>query len=176
MLIEIVRFTPPWVWGLLAALLALGLWQTRPRQVARAQLLGLPLALLGLGLWSQRSGFAAQPAALAIWLAALGALLALGRRLPRPAGARWHAAAARLHLPGSWLPMALIVGIFVLRYGVAVGQALHPAWRSAPEVLLPVAAMYGAIAGLLLGRALGLLGLTLPGRATIAGNGSFSPR
>jgi hypothetical protein len=175
MLIEIVRFTPSWVWGLLAALLLLGLWQTRPRTVARAQLLALPLALLALGLWSMRAGFVVQPSALVLWLVALGALLALGQRLPRPPGARWQSDTARLQLPGSWLPMAMIVGIFTLRYAISVAQALHPAWRSAPEVLLPVAALYGAMAGLLLGRALGLLRLTLAPHATITGHAIHSP-
>ncbi len=160
MLIDIIRFTPHWVWGLLAALLALGFWQTLPRRVAQAQLLALPAALLVLGLWSQRANFAALPVAAALWLAALAATTAAARRLPTPAGAHWLPQERRLQLPGSWLPMLLIVGIFLLRYGVAVGQALHPAWRTAPQVLLPAALLYGAISGLLLGRALGLLALT----------------
>jgi len=170
MLLMIIRYTPTWVWGLLASLLLLGFWQTRPRQVARAQLLALPLALTGLGVWSMAPGFAAQPLSLALWLLSLIGVALLARLLPRPAGARWDAATARLYLPGSWLPMAMIVGLFVLRYSVSVGQALHPSWRSDPSVVLPVAMLYGAISGLLIGRAIGLLRLTLAAPATIAGD------
>jgi len=37
---------------------------------------------------------------------------------------------------------------------------MNPGWRSAPEVLLPLALFYGAFSGLFLGRALALLKLT----------------
>ena len=165
---DILRFTPVWVWGLLAALLALGFWQTRPRVVARARLLALPLALLGLGLWSTSSSFTALPVAAGAWLAALSASFLAARRLPTPAGARWDAASERLHLPGSWLPLALIVAIFSLRYSATVAMVLHPAWRGDPTLLLPLAALYGSLSGLFLGRAVGLLALTRAPQATIA--------
>jgi len=167
MIFDILRFTPVWVWGLLAALIALGLSQTRPRRAGRARLMALPLALLALGLWSQRANFAAQPLAAAVWALALLGSAALVRRLPTPAGTVWLPDTRQLHLPGSWLPLLLIIGIFGLRYTVSVGQALHPAWRSAAEVLLPVALLYGVLSGFFLGRALGLLALTRPAPATI---------
>jgi hypothetical protein len=150
----------------------LGLWQTRSRNVARAQLMALPLALLALGLWGMAPGFVAQPGAAAGWLLALGAGLAAGLRLRAPAGARWQPEKQRLHLPGSWLPMALIAVIFSLRYGMGVAMALHPAWRSDLQVQLGAGALYGLIGGLLLGRAAGLLRLTGFSPATI-GHGSF---
>jgi len=81
----------------------------------------------------------------------------LGRRLPPPAGARWDAAGRSLRLPGSALPLLVIVTIFALRYSVGAALALHPAWRAAPAVALPLAAAYGASAGVLLGRVLALL-------------------
>lgn len=157
LLIEIVRRTPPWVWLLLAALLALGLSQLRTRTVSRARLLALPAALLGLGLFATATTF--QPAALALaaWALALAGGAMLGRRLPPPAGARWDAAGRSLRLPGSALPLLVIVTIFALRYSVGAALALHPAWRAAPAVALPLAAAYGASAGVLLGRVLALL-------------------
>jgi hypothetical protein len=67
----------------------------------------------------------------------------------------------RLQLPGSWLPMALIVVIFSLRYVFAVAQALNPELRGLLAVQAPAAAAFGALTGLFMGRALGLLKLTL---------------
>lgn len=164
MLFEILRHTPPWVWGLLAALLALGLSQLRARRVARERLLVLPLVLMALGLWSTATSFdSALP--LAAWGGAFAAGLAAGRRLPLPAGARWDADSARLQLPGSAWPLAVIVAVFALRYAGGVALALHPAWRGLLAVALPLAALYGLIAGGVLGRVLGLVALA---RATIA--------
>lgn len=159
MIATIVANTPVWVWGLLAALVALGLSQTRRRSVAPPRLLALPLALMGLGLWSMAPAFVAVPLAALGWVAALVLSATLAQRLPRPAGARWLATDGRLHLPGSWLPLVVILVIFMLRYSMGVGQAFHPEWRTAQAVQLPLATVYGAISGLLLGRALGLMQL-----------------
>jgi hypothetical protein len=165
---DILRYTPTWVWGLLAALLALGYWQSRPRNVARAGLLALPLVLLSLGLWSTWSSFAALPLAAGLWLSALAASFFAARRLQAPDGTRWDAVSKRLHLPGSWLPLALIVTIFTLRYSATVALVLHPAWRGDPGLVLPLAALYGGLGGLFLGRAVGLLALTRAPQATIS--------
>jgi hypothetical protein len=78
--------------------------------------------------------------------------LPLARRRRPPPGACFDAASGRLLLPGSVLPLALIVALFGLRYTAAVAQALHPAWRSAVEVVLPLALLYGALGGWFVGR------------------------
>lgn len=168
MLLQIITYTPVWVWALLAALLALGLWQRRTRRVRPAQLLALPLVLLALGLWSMAPNFGALPLAAAAWLAALAGAAWLGTRLAPPRGTRWLAEEGRLLLQGSWLPLLLIVTIFSLRYASSVGLALHPEWRRALAVQLPLALAFGTLSGLFLGRALGLRRLarvpaTMPG-------------
>ena len=139
MILQILSHTPRWVWALLAALLALGLSQRLDRRVRRAQLLALPLAMLALGLWSMAPGFIAQPVAAVLWLVAIATTTRLGLRLPRPATARWLAEEARLFLPGSWLPLVLILTIFSLRYAAGVGQGLHPEWRAMASVQWPLA-------------------------------------
>ncbi len=160
MIVNILSHTPVWVWGLLTALLALGFSQTRQRHVAPSRLLLLPMALLGLGLWSMAPGFVALPLAALVWLAALGAGVAVLAGRPSRAGAQWLPAEHRLQLPGSWMPMLLILAIFSLRYAANAGMAINPGWRNAPEVLLPLALLLGGLSGLFLGRALALLKLT----------------
>ncbi|ODU99247.1 MAG: hypothetical protein ABT20_17185 [Rubrivivax sp. SCN 70-15] len=161
LLLAILRHTPLWVWGLFAALLLLGASQLRPRAVAPLRLLLLPLVLLALGLWSSSAGFVADPRTFVLWLAALLAGGALGRRLPQPA-ARWDAATQRLWLPGSILPLTLVVLVFGLRYGITVAMILDAGWRDSTAVRLTAPALYGAISGLLSGRALALWTLTRP--------------
>lgn len=77
-----------------------------------------------------------------------------------PARAAWHAAQARLLLPASWWPMALVLVVFTLRCGVNVGFALHPAWRDDVIVVAGVSMLYGLVGGLFAGRALALLAFT----------------
>lgn len=157
MIIDILRHTPFWVWLLLAALLALGAAQLRTRRVSRARLFVLPAVLLLLGLSGTATSFQPPAPALAAWAMAVAAGVALGRRLPPAAGARWDAERRVLQLPGSAWPLVLILTVFMLRYTGSVALALHPAWREATAVALPMAAAYGAIAGLLLGRVVALL-------------------
>ncbi len=160
MIINILSHTPVWVWGLLAALMALGFSQTRERHLAPWRLLMLPLVLLGLGLCSMAPGFRALPVSALVWLAALGAGAALLAGRPARAGAEWLPAEQRVRLPGSWMPMLLILIIFSLRYAANVSMAFNPGWRTAPSMLLPLALLYGSFSGLFLGRGLALLKLT----------------
>ncbi len=157
MFTAIVSHTPAWVWGLLAALLALGLTQTRMRQVSRWRVLLLPLSILVMGLSSLAPTFSALPLTTLAWVAALAVGLALRLRIAPRAGTVWRADVQRLQVPGSWVPLAMIVAIFSLRYAVSVLLALHPAWQHNLVAMTSVAALYGTISGLLVGGALGLL-------------------
>lgn len=168
-IITILQHTPIWVWAMLAALSALGLSQLRPRRVAPLRLLVLPAVLLGLGLWSMGGAFVKLPLVALAWLLALAAGGALGWQLPRPAAARWLADERRLLLPGSVVPLLVILAIFSLRYASGVAMALHPEWRADGHVQLPLALLFGAISGLLAGRTLRLYGLARPARAHNAG-------
>lgn len=173
MILNILSRTPVWVWGILAALLALGFSQTRQRKLAPWRLLMLPLVLLGLGLWSMRPGFMAFPLTAMVWLAALCTGVALLANRPTPAGAVWLPSEHRLQVPGSWIPMLLILVVFSLRYAANVGMAINPGWRNEPWVLVSLALLYGGLSGLFLGRALALLKLT---RASAASKESHSKR
>lgn len=157
MIMQILVHTPTWVYALFAALVALGLWQRRSRALRPGALWALPLTMLALGLWSLAPAFMALPATLPAWALALALGIQAGRWLPVPTGTAWLPAQQRLQLPGSWLPLAVILLIFGLRYASNVALALQPAWRSLATVQLPLALAFGAVGGLLLGRALRLL-------------------
>jgi hypothetical protein len=170
MILTILRFTPAWVWLLLAALVALGVAQLRPRSLTRTRLLGLPAALLALGLLSALPGFVQRPATAVLWAAAALAAARFGRRLA-PRDARYDPSTARWQVPGSALPLVLILCIFSVKYAVAVAWALNPAWRDATVSLSAVALLYGGFSGLFAGRAWALLQRAAPtrsGRYTMA--------
>ncbi len=162
-LARIAQNTPVWVWGLLAALVALGLSQARARQASLWRVSLLPAAMLSLSVLGAmgdfgRTGLLAPT--LAAWTASAAAvLLALRHRAPAR-GSGYDAASRRLHLPGSWLPLLLILAIFCLKYAVGIELALRPQASQDAAFALPVCAVYGALSGLFAARALALWRLT----------------
>ena len=151
----ILQHTPVWVWPLLAALMALGVMQAFARTVALRRITLLPVAMLALSLWGVASVFGSGPALVA-W--ALGGLAAAAWSLRRgaAAGARWSAAEQAFRLPGSWVPLMLILGIFCTKFGVGVSLALHPQLRATPDFAIGVSLAYGAFSGIFAGRAAAL--------------------
>lgn len=161
--------TPAWVWGLLAALIGLGLSQTRQRSAGLARVAILPVAMGALSLSGTLSAFGASIAVLATWTGAAAAAALAWLSRPTPAAVRYDAATRRFDLPGSWVPMLLILGIFSLRYAVNVSLALDPALAADPLLHLGVPLLYGALTGLFAGRAMALLRLVIrPSLAPVA--------
>ena len=157
--IAIVQHTPAWVWGLLATLMALGLRQTRALEMSLTRVTVLPLVLTALSLGGVLSAFGHLPIAPVAWAAGVAAALALARGAVTVRGASWSAARGLLHVPGSWLPLVLIVGLFALKYGAGVSLSLAPSlandWTFAGMSSLG----YGTFSGLFLARALSLRSL-----------------
>ncbi len=166
MLGTIVKHTPPWVWGLLAGLIALGASQARERSASLARTAIMPVAMTMFSLWGLFTAFgnSAQLAAVAgAWLAAAAVVFALVARIPQRG--RYDAGTRSFTLPGSFLPLALILAIFVTRYAINVELALDPRLAADSQFALACAALYGALSGIFTGRAAGLWRLTGERRA-----------
>jgi hypothetical protein len=166
MLIEILRHTPAWAFGLFALLVAIGLAQLRDRQLPLARLFVLPGVLLALGASNTWAAIDALPWAGPAWLLGLCAAGALALKLPLRAGVRWLPEQQRVLLPGSVAPLVLIMAVFGLRYGVTVAQVLHPALRTAAWLVLPLATFFGSLAGFAFGRAWALRSRLAPRAAS----------
>jgi uncharacterized membrane protein len=161
-LVPIVTNTPLWVWGLLAALLAVGYSQTRDRRAGLARVVLVPLGMTLFSVLGTVSTFKASP--LLAPVLGVGLVVALGTYMlsvnARPAGS-YDAASRSFTLPGSWAPMLLILGIFAIKYTSGVLLALHPTLASDPAFVLGIAALNGAITGVFIGRAARLVRLAL---------------
>lgn len=153
--------TPLWVWGLLAALLALGLSQTRNRSAGLLRVTLMPLGMGGLSLYSTISTFGASPIVLGSWLATALALVLVVTQFPVPTGACYDNASRQFLLPGSWVPMALIMGIFLTKYAVGVSLAMHPELKFQANFSLAIVMLYGTFSGIFIGCALQLIRLAL---------------
>lgn len=164
-IVDIVRQTPTWVAGLLAGLLWLGFSAVRTRNLHIGRLVLMPVAMGGMALWGVTSAFhgAGQLAELlALWLVCYAAVLAASWPLRAPHGTRYDAAGKRFHLPGSWMPMLLILAIFLMKYAIGVQLAMAPELAANAQFALVVTALYGALSGLTASRALRVLRLAHP--------------
>ena len=163
MFIAIVQHTPIWVWGLLIALVALGLWQARDREMTLMRVTILPLVLIALSASGVLTAFGHQPIALGGWAAGVAAALTIGRQFVAVRGARWSAETARLHVPGSSLPLTLIVGLFCIKYFAGVNLAMNGSLATDANFAGLCSLAYGTFSGLFLARALSLRSLASRG-------------
>jgi hypothetical protein len=155
----ILSHTPLWVWALLVALVALGLVQARTQVLAAPRLVALPLAI---GAWSLASAVASFAAAgpvlvAAAWIAgaALGLASNRGFDLPRRCE---PLADGRYRIEGSLAPLALMIGVFVIRYVNGVSVAMHPPLAATTGYVVAASLAFGFPAGLLAARARKVLG------------------
>jgi hypothetical protein len=158
----ILRSTPTWVWGLLAALLALGASQLRDRTASLARVSLLPVGMTVFSAWGTASALGASghvPGALAVWLVAGAAAFALAAR--GRTAARFDPVQRTFALPGSVVPLLLVVGIFLVKYVVGVELAMAPRLAQDAQYAVTVAGLYGAFTGIFVGRATRLWRLAL---------------
>ena len=148
--IQILKGTPIWVWALLAALIYLGSKQLKARVVKRFSVLIAPVAFLFVGLMAAGRG----PVGFATWAASLISLSAVTFFVWQPTnGVRYEANGDRLHMPGSVVPMLLMLAIFLLNYVINVVLAINPVHRSELAWQVVPALILGALSGVFIGRA-----------------------
>lgn len=155
-IVQILRSTPSWVWGLLAGLLALGASQLRDRTAGLVRVSLLPLGMTLFSVSGTASALGATPhraMAIGAWLIAAALAFALLARGRGDAAAQYDPARRLFLLPGSVVPLLLIVGIFLVKYVVGVDLAMAPQLVQEAPYVLTVAALYGTFTGIFVGRA-----------------------
>ena len=152
MFIAIVQHAPRWVWFLLVALIALGVWLSFPRRVSLRRAILVPVAMVTLSWYGVVSVFAQAPLALVAWAVGVAAALAGTRALGLWHGIAWSAADSHVILPGSWVPLMLIVALFSIKFGVGASLAMSPALARDAGFAAAVGLLYGLFSGVFLGR------------------------
>ena len=148
--LQILKGTPIWVWAILAALIYVGGKQLKPRVVKRYSVLIAPVAFLFVGLMAAGRG----PVGFATWALSLIGLAVFTCFVWRPAtGARYEADGDRLHLPGSAMPIIIMLAIFLLNYVINVVLAINPSYRGELIWQIVPALILGALSGVFIGRA-----------------------
>ncbi|KQP43074.1 DUF6622 family protein [Pseudorhodoferax sp. Leaf274] len=167
MLIQILTHTPAWVFALFALLAWLGAKQLQDGSTHLARVAAMPVAMVALAVYGVAGAFGRSDAgwlALAGWGLAAAAALAAVARLPLNPAVRYDPVSRRFFQPGSWVPLALMMGIFATKYAVGVLLAMHPGLAHQGGFATGISTLYGLFSGMFAGRALRLCRLALQHR------------
>lgn len=160
-----LQHIPVWFFMLLIGLIAMGLLQTRTRQLRSKRLLGIGIALTVFTLvgvvqqWRHTSWLALG---LFSWAATLWASVWVLGQGTAPQGASYNPETRRFTVPESWLPLALFMTIFACKFAVGMLNATAPEHIHSAQAAIGISALYGLFSGLLNARALRLLKLRNP--------------
>ncbi len=156
---HIVSRTPTWVWLLLAFLIWLGYSQSKDRQASVLRTFATPVAMVGLSLYGMASVFGTAPRVWMLWLLSCTMFISLMLWLPTASGCQYDATQQRFHLPGSWIPMVVILCIFCTKYAVSISLAITPSLVLSNTFTTVIPLLYGAFSGLMMGRSAKLIAL-----------------
>jgi hypothetical protein len=156
MIASFLQHVPPFVWLLLFGLIALGVSMSFTRRRSLRSAIVIPLAMIMLSFYGVASAFG-QAVALAAWLT--GVMLALG--VSGAAGLwstiRWSQRERRLVVPGSWIPMAMLMGLFITKFIVNAMLGMHPERGADSQFAALAGFAYGAFSGMFLARGVAML-------------------
>ncbi|HTJ94255.1 MAG TPA: DUF6622 family protein [Pararobbsia sp.] len=156
MFAEIFQHTPTWVWVVFVMLISVGTKQlTEQRRSLRKSVL-MSLAMGGVSLYGVAATFHGQTPALSSWMLGAVAVLALSSMLNAWSGMRWSHVDQSLVVPGSWVPLALFMSLFIIKFAVGVTLARHAGLIHQTMFESLVGLCYGAFSGVFLSRGLAM--------------------
>jgi hypothetical protein len=159
MILDILAHTPVWVWIVFGALILLGLQQSRTRDVSIARATILPVVMIVLSLSGVVSAFGPVPIALVAWAAGVGLSLTLAGKAVAVRGASRSTQPGHLRIPGSLVPVMLIMAVFITKYSAGVALAINPSLAANTAVAVILSLVYGVFSGLFWSRAQSLRAL-----------------
>ena len=150
---QILLYTPPWVWALLAGLSVFGLMQVRTRRVPMWLALLMPAAMLVLSVTGVLQYVGWSPFALAAWpVLGLSAVSVPCLKIMRSEAARYDTDAGKLIVAGSWIPLLMILAIFSVRYAMGVAHGMEFQIIQDLNFQLAVSMFLGGFSGFFLAR------------------------
>lgn len=148
----IIQGTPIWVWVLLVVLLSRGFKALDSATAPLSRLALLPLIFAGWGLVHMATNPFAGGAATVAWVACLLAGCACGAVIASRTRFIVDPAARTVMLPGSALPLVLIVATFAAKFWLGFETATATSAASLATYAVVDAAVSGLVAGVFGGR------------------------
>ena len=164
--IEILSHVPKYVWVILLLITMAGLKQSRDNAMRARRLVILPALWLVFGAWGVEKSFGLDGLPGLAWLVGIGLGVGTVRALRWPGQVRYDASVRRFLVPGSWVPLGLMLGIFALKFASGMSLALHPDYAASTTYAVLSSVAFGLFSGAFLGRAINILAVR-PGRGDL---------
>jgi len=152
MLLELIKYTPTWVFAVFFTLLILGFIQSRERTVKVGTVFILPVVMIIFSLFSVSSAFGVTLLTVGLWLAGLTTALVIGLKLAYPKLVKFSAQHNKLTVPGSWIPLLFMMGIFFTKYFVGFAVARQLPFINEYMFVTALCLLFGAFSGIFLSR------------------------
>ena len=149
---QIISHTPTWVFVIFFVLLALGLMQSKEREVKVFTVFILPIAMLAFSIFGVYSAVDISLLTVGLWGLGLLATLFIGIKLAYPKLVCFSSQNNQLTIPGSWVPLILMMAIFMTKFFVGFAMA-----RDLPIIdeiifMALLSLLYGVFSGIFLSR------------------------
>jgi hypothetical protein len=155
-MLQILSYTPTWVFVLFAGLLGFGLIQSRNRSVKKQVAYVLPAAMVALSLSGVQSSFGLKLLPVAAWAAGLLVTAVVLYKIISSRGMSFDSDKNTFFIPGSWAPLAVIMAIFFTKYALAVVQG-RMGTVVGPGAAAVLSLAYGCFSGYFCARAASLM-------------------
>jgi hypothetical protein len=143
---------PLWVLPLLVTLVWVGRQQSRTRVVRPAVVSAVAVTMLLLSLVGVILSFGATASALLAWGVGCATAVFMGGQTLVPKGLM--RVGPSVQVPGSWVPLGLMLGIFAVKFSLGLTQALAPQWLEQGWLVGLSSAALGVLSGGFAARAL----------------------
>jgi hypothetical protein len=142
---------PLWAPAVLLLLVGVGYRQSRARTVRPATMIAVATGMLVFSLYGVAAAFHGAAAALVSWVAGYALAITTGNRLVSldDMGVAGNA----VRIPGSWVPLALMLGIFAIKFVLGFAEAVHSPLLHSVLFIAAMSGSLGAISGMFGARA-----------------------
>jgi len=158
MIISILQHTPFQVWIILAILISFGISLSLPRRRTLRSAVVISVVMIAMSCYGVVAGFSHQAPALAAWATGVVASLMHAHITNAWSGIRWTEKHRRLIIPGSWVPMILMMGLFAAKYIANVMLAMDQELKFDLGFMTLVGFSYGVFSGAFLARGVAMWG------------------
>ena len=148
MLIQILSHTPAYVWASLAFLVYRGGVALRERTVTPRRLTIIPIVMLALSRQDITAKFGQDGLLLLTWALGAGSAALLVWKF---APTRIVVRAAGVRMKGSAAPLAMMLGVFVIKYAASVAWVIVPQLHREAGFAVTLCTLFGLLNGCFLG-------------------------